>query len=166
MWALWLQTWLVAISVKSPTRNWQWLIAVLAGCAEDMQLLLPTSTETTLCSAARSALLPASTISTEPAFCCRNSFTQAKARLNVFCQTHTHTHWIMQCMKLTATYIHIQTHPHPCAHTHTHTHTHTHLHAHTHTLDHAMHALAIIYKWKQISFVLHPPPSLLIPHKH
>ena len=47
-----------------------------------------------------------------------------------------------------------------------HTHTHTHLHAHTHTLDHAMHALAIIYKWKQISFVLHPPPPLLIPHKH
>ena len=82
-------------------------------------LLLPTSTETALCSAARSALLPASTISTEPAFCCRNSFTQARARLNVFCHTHAPTM------------------DHECIHLQWHTYAYTRMHAHTYTRTHA-----------------------------
>lgn len=43
-----------------------------------------TSFCTARCSAARSALLPASTINTDPVVCCRSSRTHCSARLNVF----------------------------------------------------------------------------------
>ena len=90
-------------------------------------LLLPTSTETALCSAARSALLPTSTISTEPAFCCRNSFTQARARLNVFCHTHAPT-MDHECIHLQCT----RMHTHACMHAHTYTCTCIHKHKNCH----------------------------------